>query len=341
MDQNKSKVWISQPASGLDKRQCTLQICCRPSGTQPKLAIIFRGTGKRLSLEERQAWHKNVDVYFQPNAWADTDFSCEWAKKTLKEALDVDHFALFCDNLTAQISDDFKESVSSLSGVCWYGLPNATDLWQPVDAGYAELLKRLITQRFHNWLDAEENADRWYGNVQPFSAKERRILITHWAGDAYEKLISPEYNNFRWRLFEKTGCLITADGSEDSKIQPEGLTDYKVPEPCLYIEASTEAPTSNVVEPSHNTEETEDFEIDEEEENPPEEQPILNDNVSDRDLQHKLVGQKVKALYDNGWFFGTIVYYNKVLDEFKIDYSDESSDYVKISDFNDTDMILV
>ena len=338
-DQRKSKVWISQPGSGLDKRQCTLQICCRPCGKQPKLAIIFRGLGKRITSEEKNAWHKNVDVYFQSNAWADTKFSCEWVKKTLKDAVnDLDHFALFCDNLTAQVSSEFKESVSDQSGVCWYGLPNATDLWQPVDAGYAELLKRLVNQKFHAWLDSDENADRWYGNVDSFSAKERRILITHWAGDAYDQLVSPEYDAFRKRLWEKTGCLITADGSDDSKIQPEGLPNYKPPEPCIYVEASTEAPISNEVDPDPMTEEQ--LEPFEDEENPPAVVPVLEDNISDRVLDHQLVGRKVRAWYENGWFVGEIVYFNNKLNELKIDFDDGTSDYVCEDDFNELDLIL-
>ena len=40
------KVWVSQPGSRLEKRQCTLQICFRPEGEQPKIGIIFRGMGK-------------------------------------------------------------------------------------------------------------------------------------------------------------------------------------------------------------------------------------------------------------------------------------------------------
>ena len=42
------KVWISQPGSGLEKRQCTLQVCFHPTGKQPKLAIIFRGKRKTI-----------------------------------------------------------------------------------------------------------------------------------------------------------------------------------------------------------------------------------------------------------------------------------------------------
>ena len=56
-------------------------------------------------------------------------------------------------------------------------------------------------------------------------------MITEWVGNAVDTLNHSNYDNFRWRCFEKTGILITADGSEDEKIQPVGLTDYKVPPP--------------------------------------------------------------------------------------------------------------
>ena len=77
-----------------------------------------------------------MDVYFQDNAWADTEFSLNWLKRTLSPIVENEsRYVLFCDNLTAQLSDPFKNSVSSTSGIVWYGLPNTTDLWQPVDAG--------------------------------------------------------------------------------------------------------------------------------------------------------------------------------------------------------------
>ena len=98
------KVRISQPGSGLDKRQCTLQICFRPTGKQPSLAVIFRGTGKRNTEAEKGAWDLNVDVYFQENAWADTAFSVDWVNRTLAPAVnDTGRFALFGDNVFAQV----------------------------------------------------------------------------------------------------------------------------------------------------------------------------------------------------------------------------------------------
>eukprot|EP00794_Sanderia_malayensis_P011559 gene11559-12751_t len=53
---------------GLDKWQCTLQICFAAEGPPVKIVIIFRGTAKRISQVEIQAYHKNVDVYWQTNA---------------------------------------------------------------------------------------------------------------------------------------------------------------------------------------------------------------------------------------------------------------------------------
>ena len=80
-------------------------------------------------------------------------------------------------------------------------------------------IKIFIQQAHSRRLDSDENADRWFGNLQPYSANERRILISHWAGEASEKLISDR---------QRTGCLITADGSEDHLINPESVPKYEV-----------------------------------------------------------------------------------------------------------------
>ena len=80
----------------------------------------------------------------------------------------TDRFVLFCDNLSAQVADNFKDAVSSIGGLVWYGVPNATDLWQPVDDGFGQLLKVLAIQEHKHWLDCDENAGRSYGNTEPF-----------------------------------------------------------------------------------------------------------------------------------------------------------------------------
>ena len=172
------KVWTSQPNTGDSKRFCTLNVCFRPFGQQPRIAIIFRGKGKRLSAVEKASWDKDVDVYFQRNAWADTDFCLQWSKKTLVPAVkDTGRFLIFLDNLEAHLKESFRNSIQDLGGIPWFGVPGATDIWQPVDGGYAATLKRLINQEFFDWLDDDENIEKWYGADM--------ILITQWSGNAY------------------------------------------------------------------------------------------------------------------------------------------------------------
>ena len=175
--------------------------------------------------------------------------------------------------------------VSSLSGLSWYGVAGATDIWQPVDGGMGSVLKKLINQEFFAWLDDDDNIDLWYGDKSHITASEKRILITRWVGNAYRKLLSDKYDSFRWRLFEKTGCLITADGSGDELIQPEGLPDYKVPAP-IPLEPAAQ-PAEQPAAPSEVTTEEvdsvvyDDFEGDEAGEDEIEEDDSNDGNIFD------------------------------------------------------------
>ena len=141
-------------------------------------------------------------------------------------------FVIFVDKLKAQVADEFKQAVVNAGGVCLYGLPSATDIWQPVDAGYAELLKVKVKQEHYKWLDSEENADKWYG-IDNFKAPDRRILLMHRVGETYKTLLHSKYDKFRSRRFENTGCLLASDGTGDHLVTPKGLPNYKVPPPTM------------------------------------------------------------------------------------------------------------
>lgn len=72
------QIWVSQPGSGLDKRQATLQLCIRAEERQTvKPAIVFRGKGN-VSTQEREKYDKDIDVYFQPCAWMDSETNMKW-----------------------------------------------------------------------------------------------------------------------------------------------------------------------------------------------------------------------------------------------------------------------
>ena len=110
----------------------------------------------------------------------------------------------------------------------------ATDIMQPIDAGYGYVFKKLIARCQNEWLENENNIDLWLGiDDRKLTAADRRILITQWAGEAADILKGSDYDHFRWRCFEKTGMLLTADGSSDDKVAPEGLKNFQVMESLM------------------------------------------------------------------------------------------------------------
>ena len=51
--------------------------------------------------------------------------------------------------------------------------------------------------------------------------------MTQWVGEAWSELRNDE--TFFKRLFKKTGCLLlSANGSDDVKISPQGLKNYQI-----------------------------------------------------------------------------------------------------------------
>ena len=166
--------------------------------------------------------------------------------------------------------------------------------------------------------------------------KERRVLLTHWAGEAYSKLCLPEYDDLRWRIFVRTGCLLTADGSDDHLVAPEGLSEYAVPPPAIHVEASANIPNTNdsdgVTEPPLEA-------ATETEQKVPEERE-REDLVEDRQVD-EFCGRKLKALYDNGWVTGTIQYINTALGEYNVAFDDGTDDYFSMEDVDGVEMMLL
>ena len=121
-------------------------------------------------------------------------------KKTLKPAVsdNESEFVLFCDNLTAQTSNAFLSEIRAMNGIVWFGETGATDIWQPVDNGFGKMLKAKISSLQEQWLEQDENIDLWTGNGdKKLDVKQRRILITHWVGEAFNTLMDEEYSKTR------------------------------------------------------------------------------------------------------------------------------------------------
>lgn len=48
--------------------------------------------------------------------------------------------------------------------------------------------RREIGKISGEWLDTDENLDRWEGTTKPFTAGERRVLMARWAAEAWKRV---------------------------------------------------------------------------------------------------------------------------------------------------------
>ena len=112
-------------------RWATLQILCgnfkdpsKPRHGQPKLGMAFRGTGARISEEEKSQYHTDIDVFFQGKAWFDGPLCNKWVidaavtaihKEDLKEG---ERHLILCDNLNGQTKKCNPQFLSLLDKMC-------------------------------------------------------------------------------------------------------------------------------------------------------------------------------------------------------------------------------
>ena len=60
-----STVWVQGGNSGLDKRQCTIQLTIFADGIpRVKLLVIFRGIGKQVTFQKKLKYDKRISVCF-------------------------------------------------------------------------------------------------------------------------------------------------------------------------------------------------------------------------------------------------------------------------------------
>eukprot|EP00438_Fugacium_kawagutii_P018304 Skav212453 [mRNA] locus=scaffold385:65001:65834:+ [translate_table: standard] len=191
--------------------------------------IVFKGKG-RVFDRECEHYHPEVKVMFQPNAWLDSAILKRWYEEELiphKCNVVGQHKALLLlDNLAAQRDAECLQLLKDNGIECFFGPSKLTHRWQPVDMGFGAHFKALVSQGLENYLDANPDfADNLeHGRLD---ARAERILLSQLVGEAFNEISQAKFRKGQHRYFEKTGCLITLDGSDDHLIQIEGLDGYK------------------------------------------------------------------------------------------------------------------
>ena len=215
-----STVWVQGGNSGLDKRQCTVQLTIFADEIpRVKPLVIFRGTGKRITFQEKLKYDKRVSVCFQENAWCDEAVMIRWVKHQWK--LCIEGPTMFClDQHKAQKTPSIEGLLSSECNTTAILIPpECTSLVQPLDVVVNAPFKRLVDDLATSHM--QENLV--HGN---FSAKQRRILLTAWIGEAWEKTCANR--DMIIRGFRKYGISVAVDGSEDNNYNIKGLENYQV-----------------------------------------------------------------------------------------------------------------
>lgn len=160
-------VWAPGGQGGKSRRFATIVVLIRAAGEQPKkLIVIFSGKGTLHDVEQ-PTYHPDVAVFWQPNAWMDSE---TWDAIVRSMEIEPDSL-LYLDNLAAhRAADDVMKQRRILP---FWGPKGLTDVWQPVDLNVGKQIK----ERIHKFMRAVQERDDT-GYVDAVDAKTKRRLFT-------------------------------------------------------------------------------------------------------------------------------------------------------------------
>ena len=226
----------------------TLQVCLHAGkcSSQPPLTMIFRGAGPERFVREFPRYHPDVRVIWQRKAWMDNELAVTWAEQVFAPFLQAKHpgdrqVLLLQDNLKAQRTGKYVRLLQANGVQMAFGPRNQTEYWQPIDAGHiGAVLKQLARAEFEKWMETVSNPDdpaeahvynwqKWERNRIP--AKDKRVLMTHVFGRAYNQILAPRYRRFRQSAFGNCGALLTRTGINDDTVIIEGAPTFHPPAP--------------------------------------------------------------------------------------------------------------
>lgn len=113
-------------------------------------------------------------------------------------------------------------SIGEFRGTTVFGPLSKSQLWQPIDVGHIGIvLKALAREKFDIWIETVRNGTPNY-KLLTMNASEKRVMLTHILGRAYECFCSEDYETLIERAFLKSVMLLTLDGTNDDAIAVEG-----------------------------------------------------------------------------------------------------------------------
>ena len=159
-------------------------------------------------------------------------------KKT--EVVGADRWALLLLDACGKthMVEPFEKLCAANRVLCWYGEPNMTDPWQPIDASIGKTCRDLALGSAFGveayLLKSKKNRQAWNGKKGDgksfVNLQFKRLMALQFVGRAWAEIHdNPEYADMHANAWIKTSCLLTADGSDDDKVSPQGFPKYVVP----------------------------------------------------------------------------------------------------------------
>ena len=140
----------------------------------------------------------------QENAWCDTAVARAYANIFIRKTTEDLPKLLLLDNLRAHTSADFLNTLQRRDCTQpFFGPSGCTDKWQPIDAGLARDMKTHISEMYDDFLINNEKCV----SDEHMPPKKKRVLLTKWVGEAWEKTCSKA--DFIKRYSKQLGFVCT------------------------------------------------------------------------------------------------------------------------------------
>jgi len=236
-DKGSHSVQVKASHSGWDKRQATLLLTVFGS-RKPRVRplIIFQGkeeySGRRAEYfqrkreEEMVRYDPRVAIRWNESVYSNAGLLVNWIEEYLVPALPSGPRLLALDVAKFHSTEEVLTTLRSNNIIPSMIPPGCTGFVQPLDVSVNKPFKHILRDILEDHLDtyeAQHQVNLRELHQSDLSAiAERRILVTHAVGEAWEKF-NQTYQELVVTTFRKLGLTLPIDGSCDDELSIKGI----------------------------------------------------------------------------------------------------------------------
>jgi len=237
-DKGSKSVQVKASNSGWNKRQATIILAAFGGGkSRVRPTIIFRGKEKyegsreqfyrKKREEETSRYHSGIVVRWNETAYANSELLVDWINTMLVPALPPGPRLLALDVAKFHSTEAVLSTLRLHNIVPSMIPPGCTSLIQPLDVSINKPFKDILRDILENLLDDYETTNhtclRELSPTNFSSIAERRVLVTHAVGQAWEIFCEKSQESVV-QTFRQLGLTLPIDGSCDDELSVKGIS---------------------------------------------------------------------------------------------------------------------